>query len=323
MKGVARGGTMKAKTIKRILRRRFDSWLKSIPDLKLQERIDENSIITGGSIVSMLLNEKASDYDIYFRDLETTAKVARYYVNLFKKQNPKCKFRGGAKAVDIGVLIETGGLEGRVRIVVKSAGIASADKADGYAFFEALEPGSPEQEEFIEEAVAAAEREEKAEKYEYKPVFLTSNAITLSDRVQLVIRFYGQPEEIHKNYDFIHCTNYWKSWDNELVLQKEALEAILTKELRYVGSLYPLCSLFRMRKFIKKGWTINAGQVLKIALQLNEMDLTDIKTLEDQLIGVDVAYMQDLINKLREWKEEKGKDKIDRIYICQLIDEIF
>ena len=35
--------------------------------------------------------------------------------------------------------------------------------------------------------------------------------LTLSGAVQLIIRFYGPPEEIHANYDFIHCTCCWQS----------------------------------------------------------------------------------------------------------------
>lgn len=307
---------MKAKTIQNILQKKFEAWLESIPEdetysgtLQLRAIIKENSIITGGAIVSMLMGEKVNDYDIYFRNEDTAAAVAEYYVSRFKKENPD--------AADIRVVRANG----RVRVMVKSAGIASSEQGGDYQFFEALEPGSPEQEGFIEQATEALKKTEQAKKGEYKPAFLTSNALTLSDKVQLIIRFYGEPDEIHKNYDFVHCTNYWTSWDNKLVLRKDALQSILAKELIYQGSLYPLCSLFRLRKFIAKGWTINAGQVLKVVMQLGELDLMNLAILEEQLIGVDIAYMRDLINRLRDAK--KNKVDIDRIYICQLIDEIF
>lgn len=92
---------------------------------------------------------------------------------------------------------------------------------------------------------------------------MSTNAITLSHRLQIVNRFYGKPDEIHDNYDFVHCTNYWTSWDSELVLRPAALEALLTRELRYVGSKYPVCSLIRVRKFTARGWSINAGQIFE------------------------------------------------------------
>lgn len=298
---------MKAKTIQNILQRKFEAWVESIPedetenyqDGQLRTLIRDNSIITGGSIVSMLMGEKVNDYDIYFRNESTAFAVAEYYVSRFKKENPD--------AVDIKVVKH----DGQVRILVRSAGVASSKQDGDYQFFE----------DFIDQAAEALKKTEQAKKGEYKPTFLTSNALTLSDRVQLIIRFYGEPDEIHKNYDFIHCTNYWTSWNNELILRKEALEAILTKELIYQGSLYPLCSLFRLRKFIARGWTINAGQVLKIVMQLGELDLMKLEVLTEQLIGVDIAYMADLINRLKEAR--KNKVDIDRIYICQLIDEIF
>ena len=62
-----------------------------------------------------------------------------------------------------------------------------------------------------------------------------------------------------------------------------------------MGSKYPLCSIIRTRKFIQRGYTINAGQYLKMAMQLNELDLKDVSVLQDQLIGVDSAYFDMVI----------------------------
>src|SRR5690606_25046051 len=153
----------------------------------------------------------------------------------------------------------------------------------------------------------------------YRPVFMSTNAITLSHRVQIVMRFYGEPDTIHENYDFVHCTNYWKSWDNELVLRQPALEALLARELRYVGSKYPICSIIRLRKFIHRGWTINAGQILKMAMQVSELDLKDPAVLEDQLTGVDSAYFIQLMAKLKEHDPEK----VNAAYLVEIIDRMF
>jgi hypothetical protein len=148
---------------------------------------------------------------------------------------------------------------------------------------------------------------------------MSTNAITLSHRVQIILRFYGEPDAIHENYDFVHCTNYWSSWDNELILRQPVLESLLARELRYVGSKYPICSLIRIRKFIKRNWTINAGQVLKMAFQVSELDLNDINVLEDQLTGVDVAYFAQLIEKIRE----KDPEKVNAAYLIEIIDRMF
>ncbi len=281
---------MKAKTIKNILRAQFDLWVKSITDEEVRAAVEKNTMITGGSIVSMLLGEKVNDFDLYFRNRATAIEVAEYYA----KQVP-------AANVEIKLDVDASGrkkMPGNISIRVNNpdAFKQESDFADEI-------PESPDNK--IEGT--------------YAPVYMSSNAITLSDGIQLICRFYGEPEEIHSNYDFIHCTCYWKSWDDELVLPQAALESILTKELRYVGSKYPLCSIIRIRKFMARQWTINAGQILKMVMQLQELDLKDIATLQDQLVGVDSAYFGKIINLL----QEKNVEKVDAGYLMTIIDRVF
>lgn len=100
------------------------------------------------------------------------------------------------------------------------------------------------------------------------------------------------------------------------------MECIINKELYYVGSKYPLCSIIRTRKYIERGYHINAGQYVKMAMQLNELDLKDISVLEDQLTGVDTAYFQMMIDALRE-KMDGTEQKIDGTYVMELINKMF
>lgn len=150
-------------------------------------------------------------------------------------------------------------------------------------------------------------------------MFLSTNAISLSHKVQLVTRFYGEPDQIHENYDFVHCTNYYTNWDGNLVLRPAALEALLARDLRYVGSRYPLCSLIRTRKFIQRGWKISAGQFLKIAMNLQKFNLGDVAVLQDQLTGVDSYYFTQVIDALKA-RDEKV---VDTAYLVELIDRLF
>ena len=152
----------------------------------------------------------------------------------------------------------------------------------------------------------------------FQPIYFTSNAITLTDKVQIVTRFYGSPKDIHDNYDFVHCMNYWTRLDG-LVLKTDALASLLTKELRYIGSKYPLSSIIRTRKFIKRGWTCNAGQYLKMCFQVSLLDLQDVKVLEDQLVGVDLMYFQMIIDELKRL----GDVSVDHSVLIKIIDRIF
>ena len=69
-----------------------------------------------------------------------------------------------------------------------------------------------------------------------------------------------------------------------------------------------------------------------MAFQLNALDLTDMTVLEDQLVGVDNAYFEMLMDALRSFnkkKLKKGKIQqadmgtLDGEYLMELIDNIF
>lgn len=319
---------MKAKTIKATLRKKVDAWIASIDDFALREDVRRDTIVTGGCIASMLLREKVNDYDVYFKTRETALRVASYYIGKFK---PKAH-----RGIPVTIYIDDRATD-RVKIVVKSAGIASEDGTDTpYDYFEGRpaaeageyvsqimnDPGDTEtlgDIEDLNEETDKAVQEFDAGLPNYRPVFLSTNAITLSNQVQIILRFYGKPDEIHENYDFAHCTCYWESNDGHLELRHAALEALLTRELRYVGSKYPVCSLIRLRKFIARGWTINAGQILKMVMQCQSLDLSNVQVLQDQLTGVDVAYFCELISKLKD----KDPEKVNSAYLLEIIDRMF
>lgn len=326
---------MKAKTIKLVLRKKIDEWLASIEDEAVRETAAKNTIVTGGAIASMLLREKINDFDLYFRTGDAAHKIARYYLARFVPQI-KAGIPCRIFVTDaFGAEKDEGwspGPSDRIKIVIKSAGIASEGGTEKqYQYFETRPAGESDayiseimddpgqiQDTYEQTEQAALDTEDDG-KPKYRPVFMSTNAITLSHRIQLVIRFFGEPAAIHENYDFVHCTNYWQSWDNELVLRREALETLLARELRYVGSKYPICSLIRLRKFIGRGWTVNAGQILKACMQISELDLKDIRVLEDQLTGVDAAYFLQVISALKE----KDPEKVNAAYLIEIIDRMF
>ena len=163
--------------------------------------------------------------------------------------------------------------------------------------------------------------DEEDGKYEVK--FISANAITLSDKTQLIIRFYGDAAEIHKNFDYVHATSYWTSKEKRVITNTEALESLLSKHLIYRGSKYPLASIFRARKFIYRGWRIDAGQYLKMVFQLNDMDLTDPYTLEEQLTGVDLLYFNEIINNLKQHQMRDENFSYGTEEMIKIVEKIF
>lgn len=303
---------MNSKNIKRHLKAKLKDWVKHIDDEAVKKTIEENTIITGGALVSLLTGETVHDYDVYFRTKDACIEVAKYYVDKWNKkhEDKPVSLLWGERLAQ-----ETGEDNGAVKCFIKSKGIADEDEQADSSIAYNFESTAEE-----EESDAASD---EGEKERYRPRFITSNAITLSDKIQIVTRFYGEVADIHKNYDFAHCTCAWSSWDNEVFLPVKALECINNKELYYVGSKYPLCSIIRTKKYIKRGYSINAGQYVKMCMQLNEVDLKDVKVLEEQLTGVDTTYFQMMIDELQKHKEESGCGSVDITYAMELINKLF
>lgn len=309
---------MNSKNIKRHLGNKLRDWLESIEDESVKAIVKENTIITGGALVSLLTGEPVHDYDVYFRTKEACITVAKYYVDKWNTEHSDklVSLMWGAELEKV-----TGSDNGAVKCYVRSKGIADEDESGGNELAYNFESTAEEDEAMGMEH----EPEESTEdsKGKYRPRFITSNAISLSNKIQIVTRFYGEVEEIHKNYDFVHCTCAWSSWNNEVFLPPKALECIINKELYYVGSKYPLCSIIRTRKYIERGYHINAGQYVKMCMQLNELDLKDVKVLEEQLTGVDTAYFKMMVDALQKHMEETGDSKVDTTYAMQLVNKLF
>lgn len=288
----------KRKTIEKTIRNKINTWLKTITDESLREKIKEHYIVTGGAIASMLQGDLPNDYDIYFDNVDVAADVAEYYL---KQLPPSANYRTEEMKIEK--------QSGRVSIFIRSSGIAGVENNQvSYEYFE-LNGG-----EGVDTYLEQFATEDKGK---YLPAVITTNAISLTDDIQIILRFVGAPSEIHKNFDYIHCTN-WFTERNGVELNQPALESILAKELKYVGSLYPVCSLFRIRKFIRRGWSITAGEIFKIAYDCSKLNLDDISTLRDQLVGVDSAYFNEILRII-----DKSDRNIDRTYLFELVNRVF
>lgn len=300
---------MNKKNMAKSLHAKIDDWLKSINDDGIVDTIKNNAIVTGGALVSLLNSEEPNDYGIYFKNQESCFAVAQYYASKWNNMypgKPKVEIQKGFKDFDNNIVDED-----RITCFIRSVGIAKEDN----------ENGIDDETENIEDPFTREECE--SDKPKYRPRYFSTNAISLSDKIQIVIRFYGDVEEIHKNYDFAHCTCSYDYKNNMVNLPEKALECIINKELYYIGSRYPLCSIIRTRKFITRGWHINAGQYLKMCLQLNELNLHDFNVFKDQLTGVDSYYFEQAISGIEKRMQEDKTFEVDNNYLFEVINRIF
>jgi len=297
---------MQVKTIKKIISRKLEDWLMTIEDANLRKDVRENILVSGGCITSLFQGLPVNDYDVYIQDMDVLVRLSKYYC--------------GANVLD-----------GRQKSKYIKDRFPDYDEENPY-WLETDEPYAPEdlvrllslKENQVKLDIPSVgdkkelKLDDKGNLLKYQVAFLSQNAISLTDDLQIVLRFNGNAKQIHKNFDFIHATNYF-TFEEGLVTNIEALQCILTKSLKYQGSLYALTSIIRMKKFINRGWTINAGEVLKIMFQISELNLKDIQVLEEQLIGVDIAYFSLLIEVMKTVKPEK----ITSAYLSEIIDRVF
>lgn len=249
-------------------------------------------IISGGSITSLLLNEEVNDYDFYFTDKKIIESLIIFYLTLFNKHN-KTNWKWSNK----------------FNCIYKS--IEKIDES--ILTFKEFQKN-------VEIVEAIYSHKIKEIKNQYFPICITKNAISLTNKIQLIIRFSGTPEEILSNFDYVHTKNYYDYGKNSLILNPKALESILTKQLYYVGSKFPICSLIRSKKFLSKGWNISPIEYLKIAFQIKKLNLYDINILKEQLIGVYSKYFINLLEKLKENNSLKNIDIFS--YLEKVINEI-
>lgn len=303
---------MQIKTIKKSIYQKLEWWLNSITDKELRNDVRDNILLTGGSICNLLQQQDVNDYDIYLIDIDVLYRLCKYYL--------------------FGLPIEI--MDGRD----KDKYMLELDEREKYIMVD-------NEDDFAQRSVAIRNlkrdqvklyiknpsgynpnkgRSKKHQEHKrYTISFVSPNAISLHGKIQIVTRFTGSPETIHKTFDFIHATNYF-TFKEGLVFNQEALLSIMTKQLYYQGSYYPLSSIIRVKKFLNRGWKITAGEQLKMMYQCSKLNLDDPDILEEQLIGVDVAYFSTLVQLLREGTNASDSpESFSSERLMEAIDSVF
>jgi len=303
---------MQVKTIKRIITKKMEDWISSIDDENLRADVKSNLLVSGGSIASMFLQEKVNDYDVYIKDMDVLLRLVKYYVGPHN-----IEIFDGRERLSLVKKLEFD-YDSDEKEINNARAIAIRTLKDDQIKIHA--GGGIRMEENEENEEEEGSEKDQKDSSKYRLLFVSPNALSLSDDVQIVCRFHGNAEQIHKTFDFIHSTNYF-TFEEGLVTNVKALQSLLTRQLYYQGSLYPLTSIIRSKKFIKRGWNISAGEYLKIMFQISELDLKNPDVLDEQLIGVDVAYFSTLISILRGRDENEGP--ITSTYLNEIIDRVF
>ena len=273
-------------------------------------------IISGGAIASLYLNEEVNDYDIYSRDenlIESVRDCVIKHINSSQHTNFRYskKLNKFYRCLNLEKDIDNDEYENEeiefyevisVPEIIKRNMINRADIDD-------------DEDDYNEDEIKGVIAGLLTKPFE--PLYITVNAISFTQGYQLITRFFGEPEEILSNFDFIPVKNYFDFERGKLILNDNALNSLLTKTLYYDGTKFPICSIFRMKKYLLKGWKISTTEIFKMCYQISELDLKDIEILKEQLIGVSTTFFLKFLLKLNKIKYPSMND------IINIIDETY
>jgi hypothetical protein len=228
------------------------------------ENILCNSFIAGGAILSVTKEEKIKDYDLFV----TTAASARSLVNTFLR-----RIQGGDT---LQLITEVDEVNPKI-----SKGVLSFTQPDRMTL---------PIEDIIDNFNQLCKKQKS--KGKLQPVYLSKNAITLSNGVQVIFRFIGEPEDVFSTFDYEHCKVYWRPKPQGLLLGSlvytgRSQESIAKNELIYTGNTrFVLSAISRLNKFIKRGWGISPSSLLSLAVTASKIDWSNRKVLEEELLGI-------------------------------------
>jgi len=139
----------------------------------------------------------------------------------------------------------------------------------------------------------------------FKINLITENSVNLSDKIQLVTKFTGEPEKIVKSFDWKHIKSYY-IYPDKIIFSDDVYRLICEKELIYTGSKFPLSTLLRVRKYIKKGWTISTASMTHVVMDIVKTFLDKDKPIARKR----EAWHEDYVD---EWVEFDVRGLVDQL----------
>lgn len=117
----------------------------------------------------------------------------------------------------------------------------------------------------------------------------TENAITVrlpgvEAVVQIVTRFYGNPDRVFSSFDFEHCKTFYIP---HAKLANYDLDLIVNKKLVYTGEKdqFPLNTLKRFGKYCSRGYTPDNESVINLVRACGQIDIDDPEVARVQKVG--------------------------------------
>ena len=138
----------------------------------------------------------------------------------------------------------------------------------------------------------------------------TDSALSLivdKHRLQLIKAVFGTPKEVIDSFDFTICKGAFHLKDG-FIFGDDFFQHLAQRRLVFnIKAGFPICSLYRARKFIKRGFSLSGIEAIKLGLSIQSLKIETYKDLRKQLMGIDTLFLKELTDSLKG-QEEKEYD---------------
>lgn len=138
--------------------------------------------------------------------------------------------------------------------------------------------------------------------------------------IKLPELFLDNPADIIKEFDFIMCMGIYDFKTDNIILDKDFLKDNSQRRLVFnIEAKYPICSLYRMKKYMNKGYEISGAEIIKLGLCIQKLNIKDYSDLKRHLLGIDTLMLKELTDKLDS--DEYAKKEYDFNEFMHFIEE--
>lgn len=246
-------------------------WLGVVANSALEIKVLGDVYLAGGAIVSAIDGKPPKDLDLFFITPDIAASVFAKIREVIKKQLPQ---------VEMTFTIEADTTEPEL-----FRGTTEAD-------------------------LGAINTKLKTLGADYPIKYVSKNAVTFKNGIQFITRFIGEPKKVFTTFDYEHCKVYYKLSavdSGNLVFEGQSAEAIATRNLLYSGDSRFVCSaLYRLSKFVKRGWKVTPQVFLRLLESATKINWTSIESVEEELNGFYALTPADIDYIVKELKQKEN-----------------
>ena len=124
-------------------------------------------------------------------------------------------------------------------------------------------------------------------------------------RYQIIKIYTGTPKDVIAKFDFTVCQAAWSEQDKFTFGDGFFHHLAQRRLVVNVGTEFPISTLFRVRKYLRRGFTLSGIESIKLGLAIQKLEIKTTKELRRQIMGIDTLFLRELTDALKS-DEEKG-----------------